>query len=64
MLTDEELLDSLRRKYGKENVGEIVEIKDGRRFIRIKGIPAPYETIYDEMVGPGEYKRAIAEKDE
>jgi hypothetical protein len=64
MMDTDGLINSLRLKYGIENVKDAVEtLPDGRSYVRIKGMPVWYETAYDEMFGPGEYAKALAEED-
>jgi hypothetical protein len=59
MLTDAELIDLLRRKYGHSNVADTVEVHGGRRYLHINRLPVRFEDAYDEVAGPGAYVEAV-----
>jgi hypothetical protein len=60
MVTDEELLDSLRQKHGTENVGSIEE-HARRRFVRLYKLPVNYAEAYDDAYGAGAYEQALTD---
>jgi hypothetical protein len=59
MLSDDELLQGLRERYGTEAVGAIEE-QSGRRFVRIKNLPVTYPDAYDQVAGAGAYAADLA----
>lgn len=64
MLTDAELLDELKRRYGPNNVGEKIEERAGWRYVRIKNLPVLYEQAYDEVAGQGAYQEGLRRQQE
>ena len=53
MLTEEELLEELRRRH--KQVGGIEE-HGGQRFVYIDGMPVRYKNAYESVAGLGSYE--------
>jgi hypothetical protein len=63
MLTDEELLERLRTKYGTAHIGGI-EDDEGRRFVRIYGLRVAYRDAYNDVAGKGVYEQSIMDQEQ
>jgi hypothetical protein len=60
MATDDELITTLKAKYGAESVGNSVEFHGGRKFVRVHNLPVQFAEAYDDAFGQGSYAEDIA----